>query len=92
MGGKFDKDPYFNQKRARRILTGVLLMHVALIAVPLAVRLAARLLEAYPYRISGYGWIFAVAVAISLMISFAAVLWQALKAARTNPAIELKKE
>ena len=35
MGGKFDKDPYFNQKRARRILTGVLLMHVALIAVPL---------------------------------------------------------
>jgi len=35
MGGRFDKDPYFNQKRARRILTGVLLLHVALIAVPL---------------------------------------------------------
>ena len=35
MGGEFDKDPYFNQKRARRVLTGVLLMHVALIAVPL---------------------------------------------------------
>ena len=29
------KDPYFNPKRARAILTGVLLMHVGLIAVPL---------------------------------------------------------
>ncbi len=35
MGGKFNKDPYFNPKRARAILTSVLLMHVALIAVPL---------------------------------------------------------
>ena len=64
----------------------------ALVAVPLAVRLAARLLEAYPYRISGYGWVFAVAVAIATLIAFASVLWQTLKAARTNPAVELKKE
>ena len=64
----------------------------ALIAVPIAVRLAARLLEAYPYRISGYGWVFAVAVAIATLIAFASVLWQTLKAARTNPAVELKKE
>ncbi len=35
MGGQFGKDPYFNPKRARAILTGVLLMHVGLIAVPL---------------------------------------------------------
>ncbi len=36
MGGQFNgKDPYFNPKRARAILTGVLLMHVGLIAVPL---------------------------------------------------------
>ena len=34
----------------------------------------------------------AVAVAISLAIAFATVLWQTLKAARTNPATELKKE
>jgi ABC-type antimicrobial peptide transport system permease subunit len=33
-----------------------------------------------------------VAVLISLAIAFATVLWQTLKAARTNPAIELKKE
>ena len=35
MGSPFNKDPYFNPKRARTILTGVLLMHVALIAIPL---------------------------------------------------------
>ncbi len=34
MGGQF-KDPYFNQKRARAILFGVLLMHIGVIAVPL---------------------------------------------------------
>jgi len=35
MGGQFNKDPYFNPKRARAILTGVLLMHVAIILIPL---------------------------------------------------------
>ena len=64
----------------------------ALLAVPLAVHLSARLLEAYPYRISGYGWVFAVAVALATLIAFVSVLWQTLKAARTNPAVELKKE
>ena len=35
MGSPFSKDPYCNPKRARAILTGVLMMHVGLIAVPL---------------------------------------------------------
>ena len=35
MGGQFNKDPYFNPKRARAILTGVLLMHIAIILFPL---------------------------------------------------------
>ena len=61
-------------------------------AVPVAVWLARRYLEGFNYRISGYGWVFAVAVFISLAISLASVLWQDLKAARTNPAVELKKE
>ena len=34
MGGQF-KDPYFNAKRAKRILLGVLLMHICIVAVPL---------------------------------------------------------
>ena len=29
---------------------------------------------------------------LALLISFLAVLWQTIKAARTNPATELKKE
>lgn len=69
-----------------------LLAVAAVIAVPIAVRLAVRLLEPYPYRISGYGWVFAAAVAIATLIAFASVLWQTLKAAKTNPAVELKKE
>ena len=43
-------------------------------------------------ELGSYGWIFAVAVLITLVISFASVLWQDLKAARTDPAAELKKE
>ena len=35
MDSLFNRDPYFNPKRARAILTGVLLTHVALIAIPL---------------------------------------------------------
>ena len=71
----------------------MLLVAIAcLIAVPVAVWLAGKYLEDFNYRISGYGWIFAVAVLIAFVISFASVLWQDLKAAKTNPAEELKKE
>ena len=49
-------------------------------------------LQRFAYRVEGYGWVFVVAVLISLAIAFATVLWQTLKAAKTNPAIELKKE
>ncbi|MBR0255561.1 MAG: FtsX-like permease family protein [Bacteroidales bacterium] len=69
-----------------------LLAIAAFVAVPLAIYLAARLLQPYPYRVSGCGWVFIAAVAIATLIAFASVLWQTLKAARTNPAIELKKE
>ena len=62
------------------------------LAVPVAVYLAERYLQDFNYRIRGYGWIFAVAVVISLSIAFGSVLWQTLKAAKTNPAVELKKE
>lgn len=71
----------------------MLLVSIAcLIAVPVAVWLAGEYLEDFNYRISGYGWIFVVAVLITFLISFASVLWQDLKAAKTNPATELKKE
>ena len=63
-----------------------------LIGIPLAVWASRLYLERFAYRIEGYGWVFALAVLISLAIAFGTVLWQTLKAARTNPATELKKE
>ena len=63
-----------------------------LIGIPLAVWASRLYLERFAYRIEGYGWVFALAVLISLAIAFGTVLWQTLKAARTSPATELKKE
>ena len=70
------------------ILTGV----ACLIGIPLAIWAARVYLERFAYRVEGYGWVFALAAVISLAIAFATVLWQTLRAARTNPATELKKE
>ena len=70
----------------------ILLGVAAAIAIPIAIRLASRLLEQYAYRISGYGWVFVVTILITTIVAFFSVLWQTLKAAKTNPAVELKKE
>ena len=70
----------------------ILLGVAAIIAVPIAIHLASRLLEQYSYRISSYGWVFVVTVIIATIVAFLSILWQTLKAAKTNPAVELKKE
>ena len=62
------------------------------IDIPIAVYVAQEYLKDFIYRLEGYWWIFVVAVVITLVISMLSVLWQTLKAARTNPAVELKKE
>ena len=74
--------------RSYMLLTGI----ACLIGIPLAVRAAQVYLERFAYRTEGYGWVFVAAALISLAIAFGTVLWQTLKAARTNPAEELKKE
>ena len=74
--------------RSYMILTGI----ACLIGIPLAIWAARLYLQRFAYRVEGYGWVFVVAVILSLVIAFGTVLWQTLKAARTNPAIELKKE
>ena len=74
--------------RSYMLLTGI----ACLIGIPLAVWATRVYLERFAYRVEGYGWVFVVAVIISLAIAFGTVLWQTLKAAKTNPAIELKKE
>jgi ABC-type antimicrobial peptide transport system permease subunit len=70
----------------------ILTLVAAAIGIPVSIVLIRRFLESYAERISGYWWIFALALVISLAVSFVSVLWQTLKAAKTNPSIELKKE
>ena len=63
-----------------------------LIGIPAAVWASGRYLESYIYRIGHYGWLFAAAVLLAAALSCLSVLWQTLRAARTDPAEELKKE
>ncbi len=82
-----------SQETWRSVRSYMLLVGGAcLIGIPLAVWAARVYLERFAYRIEGYGWVFAAAAVLSLAIAFGTVLWQTLKAARTNPAVELKKE
>ena len=86
--GSDERSETLRSVRSYMILTLV----AAAIGIPVSVVLIRRFLENYPERISGYWWIFALALAISLVVSFVSVLWQTLKASKTNPAVELKKE
>ena len=70
----------------------VCLAFVIIIGTPIAVWLSGKYLERFAYRIEHYGWIFVVAVAVTLLLAFLSVLWQTLHAAKTNPAEALKKE
>lgn len=63
-----------------------------IIAVPVAWYLMHTWLNGYSYRIGLHWWIFALAGLFTAAVAVLAVLWQAVRAARTNPAIELKKE
>ena len=70
------------------VLVGI----AALIGIPLAVWFCGHYLDRFAYRIEHYGWIIAVAAILGMLMAFLSVLWQTLKAARTNPAEALKKE
>ena len=77
----------------RNVRSYMILVDVAcLIGIPLAIWAARVYLQRFAYRVEGYGWVFVLAAVISLAIALGTVLWQTLKAAKTNPAIELKKE
>ena len=64
----------------------------SVIAIPVAVWVAGRYLETFVYKMDLPIWIFSVAALGVLAVSIASVLWQTLRAARTNPAEALKKE
>lgn len=62
------------------------------VGVPVAVWAAGRYLQSFIYKLDHYGWIFIVAALLAAIIAAVSVLWQVLYSARTNPAVELKKE
>ena len=64
----------------------------SVIAIPVAVWVAGRYLETFVYKMDLPIWIFVAAALAVLAVSIASVLWQTLRAARTNPAEALKKE
>ena len=77
----------------RSIREYMLLVGVAcLIGIPIAVYATQEYLKDFIYRLEGYWWIFVLTVLLTGLIAFVSVIWQVLKAAKTNPAIELKKE
>lgn len=82
------------QRELRRMIADYirLVLLAAVIGVPIAVWLSGRYLERYDYRISGYGWVFAVAVLLSVAFAFISVFWQTLRVAQAHPAVELKKD
>ena len=70
------------------VLVGI----ACVIGIPVAVYAAQEYLKDFIYRLEGYWWIFFIAVLLTGLIAFVSVIWQVLKAARTNPSVELKKE
>ena len=62
------------------------------VAIPVAWIFCERYLEEFAYRIELTPWPFVVATLLAMFISLGSVLWQTLRAARTNPAEALKKE
>ena len=86
-GGTVDSEAW-HSIRDYMILVGI----ACIIGIPVAVYAAQEYLKDFIYRLEGYWWIFVVSVLLSVAIAFVSVLWETLKAARTNPAIELKKE
>ena len=86
-GSDVEKETYRNV-RSYMILVGV----SCIVGIPLAVWASEVYMERFSYRAEGYGWVFPVSALISLLIAFVTVLWQTVRAARTNPATELKKE
>ena len=86
-GGTVDTEAW------RTIWDYMVLVGIAcIIGIPIAVYAAQEYLKDFIYKLEGYWWIFVVAVLLTGLIAFVSVLWQTLKAARTNPAVELKKE
>ena len=82
-----------SRETRRTVKDYMVLMGIAcIIGIPVSVWMAGKYLSRYTYRIENYWWIFVLAMVLTFAMAFGSVLWQTLKAAKTNPATELKKE
>jgi putative ABC transport system permease protein len=63
-----------------------------LIAVPITWLIMNRWLEDFAYRINISWWVFGIAGAIAILIAFATISFQAIKAAVANPVKSLRTE
>ena len=63
-----------------------------LIGVPVGWWIINHWLQEFSYRIPIYWWLFAGSALLTGLLSLAAVLWQSIKTANTNPAVILKKD
>jgi len=62
------------------------------VAIPVAVFVSGQYLRKFSYRIEGYWWMFVLSSAVMMAVAILSVIVQVLKAARSNPSIELKKD
>jgi putative ABC transport system permease protein len=63
-----------------------------LIAIPIAWFVMDRWLQDFAYRISISWWVFLLAGVIAMVIAFATISFQAIKASITNPVMSLRTE
>jgi putative ABC transport system permease protein len=62
------------------------------VASPIAWLTMSKYLQDFAYRIAIQWWVFALAAALSVLIAFATVCYQSLKAAMANPVESLRNE
>jgi putative ABC transport system permease protein len=62
------------------------------IAIPIGWYSMDRWLQHFPYKTDSSAWVFVVAGGLTLLICWTTVVYQAIKAALTNPVTSLRSE
>lgn len=82
-----------NTELRRNLMTFISIALIAnMIAIPIAVLAFSTIMSQFADKITNIWIIYILCVLISFAVTLASVLWQTLRAARTNPAEALKKE
>lgn len=68
-----------------------LVLMALVVAIPVGWYVMDRWLEDFAFRIDVDGWIIVPAVLMTLLVAWTTIAWQAMKAARTNPAKVLRQ-